>query len=77
MQDFGELDKLESMSSLVELSLVSNAVSGQCVPAFIPHLHCLVLRVSAICNRICHFHNVNKHLHKGSTFEITDNYFID
>ena len=32
MQDFGELDKLESMTTLVELSLVSNAVSsGQCV----------------------------------------------
>ena len=32
VQDFGELDKLESMTTLVELSLVSNAVSsGQCV----------------------------------------------
>ena len=29
MQDFGELDKLESMTSLVELSLVSNVVSIQ------------------------------------------------
>ena len=28
MQDFGELDKLESMTTLVELSLVSNAVSS-------------------------------------------------